>query len=440
MQVDADAVKAVMMTEIEQDRAAISRTIEKLQAELSTAPYSGKEAALTHGQRYRKLALCYYLKKNQAAAIELDDFVESFLEFASLRFLEEAQKLGAWTLNSKFLSSHPALLDQLNYSYRRHRTRFDIYHPDNLQEIDHRFLSLPAPVYDDMFPKIKIAYQSRQHSENYLELAENYIEDYVLPELKAYSRENPYLFRKAQVIDHVVERFTARDYISLSYVVPPLIEGTFQSICESLGLRAARLQKAALNQVVEHIKNHTKAIGMEYLLFIMPMRRNLIAHGRELDVTYREFAVGFLLDIDLLLTVAEHRTLPWNARLEIVKRPSVKAVKRIFTIKNDNVPSHVAEECRKLGDWLESSTFWDELGQQLTGPDIEQRETERFVRNLLKRSNELAAPDIASRIADRCLVFLKETLPAVRMRIKSEKLRLDEVIKKIKVLMAREES
>lgn len=434
MQVDAHAVKAVMMEKIEKDRATINRTIKELQEELSTPPYS-VDSGLTHEQRYRKMALTYYLKKNQSALTELDVFAESSLELASNHFLENAEHFPKWTLCRRFLSSDPRLREHLNYSYSRRQTRFDIYHPDNLREIDHRFLSLPAYSYDEVMPKIKAAYQRRQRSDEYFELAESYIENFVLPELSACSRENAYLLRKAEVIDHIVERFTARDYISLSHIVPPLIEGTFHSICDSLGLRAAKLMKAALNQVVDRIKEQTDAIGMEYLLFLMPIRRNLIAHGRELDVTYREFAIGFLVDIDLLLIVAKHRTLPWNNLLRIVRQPSVTTVKRIFTFMNEELPPHVADECRTLGDWLQSSVFWSDLDLQITERDIARKETERFVKNLLKRSNHLAAPGIAPRVTEQCRRFLKEILPAAKVRIEAQKGRTDEILKRLRVQM-----
>lgn len=434
MQVDVDAVKAAIIEQIEKDRAAINRTIKEIQEELSVAPYGGK-VALTHEQRYRKLALTYYLNKNQSAITEIDRFAEYSLGFAVDCFRESFQGgvAIAFALDQRLLSLNTFLLDQLNYSYRRRRTRLDIYHPDDLQEIDHRFLSLPAPVYAEVFPVIKVAYQNRHRSDEYLELAETYIESYVLPALSANSRSNAYLFRKAEIIDHIVDRFAVRDYISLSYLVPPLIEGTFHSICGSLGLRAAKLMKAALNQIVERIKEHTDAIGMEYLLFLMPMRRNLIAHGRELDVTYREFAVGFLVDIDLLLMVAKHPTLPWNALLYIVRNPSVGGIKGIFTFMNEDLPLHVSDECRKLGDWLESSTFWIELDLQLTERDIRQKETERFVKKLLSRSSELAAPDTASRITEQCRGFLRETLPAAKVRLDAKKCRMDKIYKTIRI-------
>jgi hypothetical protein len=121
-----------------------------------------------------------------------------------------------------------------------------------------------------------------------------------------------------------------------------------------------------------------------------------------------------------------------NGLLETVRHPTVETVKKIFGFQLNRMPPSVADECRGLGAWLDSDSFWKALDEQLTARDIEKRETERFVKKLLRLSENFSESGVAPRITHRCENFLRRVLPAAKQRINERQAKLEETIKRIK--------
>ncbi|KAA8697597.1 Uncharacterized protein ALO80_00347 [Pseudomonas caricapapayae] len=418
MHEEAAEVKAKLLVEIEKDRSSINEQIGRIKAELDAPAVPEDDDSRTQEQRYRKRALEYFLQKNEAAAAEIDEYIKVQLENASLclaiQWRPEGEKM--FGLGSLMGLRPPSLDDALTYSYRFRNRKTRNFDPDLLEEMDFRFLSLPVPAYYENIDQIRAYYKDREVSGDYYQVADWYIEDSIIPRFLEAGRNDIHVAGKGDLVEHIVERFKERDYISLSFILPPFIEGTIHGICQTLGLKESMSERAALNQLLKTIQKHTDLIGMEYLLFIMPIRRNRIAHGRDLYASYREVAVSFMLDLDLLLVLAKRSDLPLNGLLDVLRQPTIKKVKKIFIMGIEQHHARLESECRALGQWINTDEFWSQLDKQLTQTDVESKETQRFVSKLEYHSVLFGDDDVASQIKARGKEFLR-TLPAARRRL-----------------------
>lgn len=433
MQEEATVIKAKLLLEIENDRNAIKEQIDRIKVELE-APPTPNDSVRTQEYRYRKLALEYFLQKNEAAAAEIEEFIRVQLENASYSLAHQwrPENKRMFGLGSLAGLAPPTLFDALTYSYRFRNAITRNFDPDRLQEISLRFLSLPSHVYADHIDQIRKYYKDREISDEYYDIAEWYIGQFIIPKLLETDHGSIHITKKGALIEHIIDRFKQHDYISLAFILPPFIEGTFHDICQTLGLKESLNERAALNQLLQTLQKHTNAIGMEYLLFIMPIRRNRIAHGRELYASYREIAVGFMLDLDLLISVATHSSLPLNGLLDIFRAPTPKKVKNIFNL---NIKEHYFQlevQCRTLGHWLNTDEFWSQLDRQLTQTDIDIKETQRFVCKLEYHSSLFGDEEVALQIKERGKTFLRKTLPAARKRLQAKAAEHDRVLELIK--------
>lgn len=419
MQEEAAEVKAKLLVEIEKDRSVINEQIGRIKTELDAPTVPDGDESRTQEQRYRKRALEYFLQKNEAAAAEIEEYIKVQLDNASLSLAfqcspEAKRMFGPGSLMG---FSPPSLFDALTYTYRFRNRRTRNFDPDLLEEIDFRFLSLPVPVYRENIDEIRAYYRGREVTDDYYQVAEWYIEEHIIPRFLEAGRSDIHVAGKGDLVEHIVERFKQRDYISLSFILPPFIEGTIHNICQTLGLKESMSERAALNLLLETIQKHTDVIGMEYLLFIMPIRRNRIAHGRDLYASYREVAVSFMLDLDLLLVLAKHSDLPLNGLLDVLRQPTVKKVKKIFTMGIEQHHARLESECRELGGWINTDEFWSQLDKQLTQADVDAKETQRFVCKLEYHSVLFGDDDVAALIKARGKEFLRYTLSAARQRL-----------------------
>lgn len=419
MHEEAAEIKAKLLVEVKKDRSSINEQIGRIKTALDAPTVPDDDDCRTQEQRYRKRALEYFLQKNEAAAAEIDEYIKVQLDNASLslafQWRPEAKRM--FGPGSLMGFSPPSLFDALTYSYRFRNRRARNFDPDLLEEIDFRFLSLPVPVYRENIEQIRAYYKNREVTDDYYQVAEWYIKESIIPRFSEAGRTDIHVVGKGDLVEHIVERFKQRDYISLSFILPSFIEGTFHDICQTLGLKESMSERAALNQVLQTIQQHTDAIGMEYLLFIMPIRRNRIAHGRDLYASYREVAVSFMLDLDLLMMVAKHRDLPLNGLLDVLRQPTVKRVKKIFIMGIEQHHARLESECRELGAWINTDEFWSQLDKQLTQADVKANETQRFVCKLEYHSVLFGDDDVASQIKARGKEFLRCTLPAARQRL-----------------------
>lgn len=416
---EAAKVKAKLLVEIEKDRSAINEQISRIKAELDAPPVSDDDESRTQEQRYRKRALEYFLQKNEAAAAEIEEFIKVQLDNASFIFAlqhtpEMKKTFGLGSLQG-FNPLSP--FEALSYSYRFRNQRTLNFNPDLLEEIDFRFLSLPVSVYHENIDVIRAHYKRREETDDYYQVAEYYIEENIIQRFLEAGHNGIHFAGKGDLVEHIVGRFKQRDYISLSFILPPFIEGTIHNICQTLGLKESMSERAALNHLLELIQKHTNVIGMEYLLFIMPIRRNRIAHGRDLYASFREVAVSFMQDLDLLLMLAKHTELPLNSLLDVLQQPTVKKVKRIFTMGIEQHHTRLESECTALGAWINTDEFWSQLDKQLTQADVDAKETRSFVCKLEYLAVLFGDEDVAALIKARAKEFLRSTLPAARQRL-----------------------
>lgn len=411
---DIATTKELLLTAIEQDRADIAAQIDRIEIEL-TPLQDDEKISLPLEARYRKLTLEYFLQKNKAALKEIDDYVDVQLDnVCAVHAIEQAaSRVPRFNLGHS--SSDP--LQRLTYTYRFRGHLTYNYDPDYLREIDFRFLSLPAPSYREIIGQIRAEYKKRHTSDDFNLVAEAYVELCTVPNLEQAYQTNHFIAKKSELVAHILERFQSRDYISLAHLLPSFIEGVFHDICVTIGLKTAKLEKASLTDALKNIQKIADPIGIEYLLFIFPLRRNRIAHGRDLGESYRHVALSFMLDLDLLLHIAKHRDIPLNELLDILQHPRVQNIKEIFRFPINELHERVASECFGLSDWFESDAFWVELERQVTSFDIVDKKTERFVKKLLSHSHLFSAPPATERIAERCKDFLRTVLPETRKRI-----------------------
>lgn len=425
--------KELLLTEIERDRKAIGEQIFRIEAELR-AMSGGEKVDLPLEARYWKLSLEYFLKKNQVALEEIDKYLEMQFENACASYVMKYANPRNVRYGLLPHASDP--LECLTYSYRfRNPITFN-YDPHYLKEIDYRFHLLPAPNYRQAIGQIRDWYEQRHVSDEFNQISEAYIQRNIAPELKNASLYNHFISNKRECVVHILERFQSQDYISLAHILPSIIEGVFHDICESIGLKAAILEKASLTDALKTIQATANPIGIEYMLFIFPIRRNRIAHGRNLDEGYRSVALSFLLDLDLLIRIAGDRNIPLNMILTIFRNPTVKTFKDIFNLPILELQGRLADDCQGLSIWLQSDGFWTELEKEITSRDIAEGKTERFVKKLLWHAHLFSAPPATEQISDQCKRFLRTVLPRTKKRIAAQNAESAKAIELIKQLLS----
>lgn len=425
---DAATLRQHALALIEEDIEHLRGQVSRIQIELDAIAKISKNN-MTLENVYRRQALNYFLDKNKEAETEINEFLKVQLDNLCESLLHVATQSHIGVFDSWLL---PELKSRLayNYRYRSHLTHN--YDPDALPGINLRFLSLPSPTYCELIESIRVLYNDRHVSSEFDAFAEAYIELTTLQALRSALERDPIIGSKAEVVSHIIGRFEVRDYISLAHILPSFIEGVFHDICLTLGLKSTELDKGSFKVAVEKVGNFTGAIGIEYLLFVFPLRRNRVAHGRPLKASFREVAIDFLLDIELLLGAMQHRDLPLNALLAILRNPSPAEVRKLFDFSLRDLYTQVARECVALGPILESEKFWIELDQLLTQIDISDKLTERFAKNVLSQPQLFGEPPIAERISSRARTFLQTQLPAARERIRNKEMERNLMVAKFR--------
>ncbi|PZW46929.1 hypothetical protein F477_04271 [Pseudomonas sp. URIL14HWK12:I3] len=123
---------------------------------------------------------------------------------------------------------------------------------------------------------------------------------------------------------------------------------------------------------------------------------------------------------------------------DALRQPTVKKVKKIFTMGIEQHHARLESECRELGRWINTDEFWSQLDKQLTRTDVETKETQRFVSKLEYHSVLFGDDDVASQIQARGRELLR-TLPAAHQRLTEDSEKRARMLESLKARLDRQD-